>query len=134
LDRPGLDADRSVFRHQEINAVRLAIDMRVDPGQLGFELPRRIGGRTKHPETAGATDGGYHIAAMAEASRGNSIPSMWQSLVFIRGRFLPGRCTEEGGHGGDQIDGSLRSSQLVGIVEQTPSRQGGAAGGGLPSK
>ena len=53
-------------RHDDVSAVRLAVDVLVDPGQLDVELVRRVGERAEHAEASGAAHGRDDVAAMGE--------------------------------------------------------------------
>jgi hypothetical protein len=61
---------RDVFRNQDVDAVRLAVDMIVDPFQLLLDGIRRMRRRTQHAKAAGAAHGRNHVAAMAEGKQG----------------------------------------------------------------
>ena len=61
--------DREVLRNKHVDAVRLAVDLIVDPFQLTFELIRRETCRSKYSETAGSADGGHHVPAVAESQQ-----------------------------------------------------------------
>ena len=80
--RPG--ADRQVLGDQQIDAVRLAVDVGVDPGELGFKLLRRVAcraraRRSRRTRLTAATTSRQWL----NATKGNSIPSMRHSLVSI---------------------------------------------------
>ena len=53
-------------RHHEVDAVRLAVDVLVDPLQLDLELFGREVQRAEHAHAAGPADRGDHVAAVAE--------------------------------------------------------------------
>jgi len=55
-----------IFGEQEVDAVRLSIDMGVDPGEFLFEGFRRVAGPSKDAKSAGPRDGHDHIPAMAK--------------------------------------------------------------------
>src|SRR4051812_20018921 len=59
-----------VFRHEDVDAVRLALDMVVDPAQLRLERFRRERAAAQHTETTGPADRGDDVAAMAEREEG----------------------------------------------------------------
>ena len=62
----GLEAfgELHLGRHHEVDAVRLAVDVLVDPLQLDLELFGREVQRAQHAHAAGATHRGDHVAAM----------------------------------------------------------------------
>src|SRR3954470_24260621 len=53
-------------RHDEVDAVRLAADMVVDPRQLLVQPVRCERRRTQHAESACVGDSGHHVSAVAE--------------------------------------------------------------------
>src|ERR1700716_3384681 len=57
---------RDIFGDQHVEPIRLAIDVIIDPFQFLLDGFGRMAGSAKHPETAGAADRGYHVAAMAK--------------------------------------------------------------------
>ena len=59
-------AARRRRRHHHIDAVRLAIDVLVDPVELDLELLRRKRQRAKHAHATGAADRSDDVTAVAE--------------------------------------------------------------------
>src|SRR5690606_29419206 len=59
-----------VGRDDDVDAVGLAADVRVDPGKLALELVGGEGERAEHAEAAGVGDGGDDVAAVAEGEDG----------------------------------------------------------------
>src|SRR6266540_1445643 len=55
-----------LLRHHDVDAVRLAVDVLVDPVELDLELVVRERQRAEHAETARLADGGHDVAAVAE--------------------------------------------------------------------
>ena len=53
-------------RHHHVDAVRLAVDVLVDPVQLDLELLGRERQSAEHAEAAGLADRGHDVAAVAE--------------------------------------------------------------------
>jgi hypothetical protein len=51
-------------RHDDVGAVRLAVDVLVDPVELDIELVGCVGQRTQHPEATGAAHRRDDVAAM----------------------------------------------------------------------
>ena len=62
----GLGADGQVLGDQQIDPVRLAADMVVDPAEFGFQLLRRVARCAEDPEPAGLADRGDDVAAVGE--------------------------------------------------------------------
>ena len=56
-------------RHEQVDAVRLALDLVVDPGQLDVQRLRRVADGTEHAEPAGIGDRRDHVAAVAEGDQ-----------------------------------------------------------------
>ena len=52
--------------HREVDAVRLAVDVLVDPGELDLELVGAERERAEHPVAAGLADRGDDVAAVRE--------------------------------------------------------------------
>ena len=52
--------------NEQVDAVGLAVDLVVDPGQLDVERLRRMADGAEHAEAPGVAHGGDHVAAMAE--------------------------------------------------------------------
>ena len=57
--------------HHDVDAIRLAVAMRVDPVEFDFEALRRIRQRTQHTETASAGHGRNNIAAVRKCKERN---------------------------------------------------------------
>src|SRR5438270_12544061 len=55
-----------LHRYENVDAVRTAVDLTVDPRQRRVELVGRIGGRAEHAEPAGVGHRGNDIPAVAE--------------------------------------------------------------------
>jgi hypothetical protein len=51
---------------QQVDPVRLAADLVVDPGQIGLQARRAVRGGAQHAEAPGAGDGSDNIPAVAE--------------------------------------------------------------------
>ena len=59
-------AIHGLHRHHDVDAVRLAADVLVDPLQLELELVRREGERAEHAHAAGVRHRGDDVAAVRE--------------------------------------------------------------------
>jgi hypothetical protein len=59
-------AARDCGRHYDIDAVRLPVDVLVDPLQLDLQLLCAERQRTQHAHASGAADRRHHVAAVAE--------------------------------------------------------------------
>ncbi len=53
-------------RHDDVDAVGLAADVLVDPGQLLVQLLGRVGRGAQHAEAAGVGHRGHHVTAVTE--------------------------------------------------------------------
>src|SRR5690348_7476462 len=58
-----------VLRHEDVDAVGLAVDMVVDPVELDFERLGREARATEYAEAAGPADGRDDVAAVAEGEQ-----------------------------------------------------------------
>ena len=91
-----LGADRQILRHQQIDAIRFAVHMRVDPGQFDFQLLRGAARRAEDAETARFADRRDHVAAVGEGEewkidRDRAGERRWH------GRFLIDALTHDAG-------------------------------------
>ena len=64
--RPG-----ELARHEQVDAERLALHLRLDPLQVDVELLGAVGDGAEHAAAAGIGDGGDDVAAVAEAEDRN---------------------------------------------------------------
>lgn len=58
-----------VIGHQNVDAIGLAADVRIDPIQLRLDRVRRVRGCPEHAEAARAADGGDDITTVAEGEQ-----------------------------------------------------------------
>ena len=89
LLRGGRGAVGEVGGHDDVDAVRLAVDVLVDPGQLDLELLGREGERAEDAEAAGLRDGGDDVAAVGEGEDGEFDAELVAEFGFHAGS--PGR-------------------------------------------
>src|SRR5436309_15202614 len=62
--------DGLLLRHDEVDAIRLAVDMVVDPAKLLLQALRREAASAEHAEAARPADRRDHIPAMAKGEEG----------------------------------------------------------------
>src|SRR5215475_11771781 len=61
--------DRQIFGDQDVDAIRLAFDMIVDPFQFCLQLGGRECCRAEYSHSAGPTHRGDYVAAVAESKQ-----------------------------------------------------------------
>ena len=87
------------FRHREVDAVRLAVDVLVDPGELDLELVGAERERAEHAVAAGLADRGHDVPAVREGEERelDAEPVTDGGLHdFLRSETFPGRRFEQG--------------------------------------
>ncbi len=68
-------------RQQQVDAVRPALGLLVDPGEVDLQRLRRVGGGTEHPHPARVAHGGDDVAAVAEGEDREVDPEVLAQLV-----------------------------------------------------
>ena len=81
-------------RHDDVDAVGLAVDVLVDPVQLDLELLGREGERAEHAEAAGLAHRGDDVAAVAEGE------DRELDAELVADRCTHGRPLRSDGYGG----------------------------------
>ena len=88
-----------LLRHREVDAVRLAVDVLVDPRELDLELVGAERERAEHAVAAGLADRGDDVAAVREGEERelDAEPVTDRGLHdFLRSETSPGRRFEQG--------------------------------------